>query len=144
MDRRVWDANSGSLLKSFLVADKNIPVCFAKWTPNQKYILCGSFDGTWKLLQAQTGSVARVYTGHMFNDYCLFAAFSLTRGKWIVSGSADNNVCIWDINTRALLQRLPGHTDVVVAVAAHPSVDLIASGALDNDKTVRLWRPTGP
>jgi len=86
--------------------------------------------------------VARVYSGHVFNDYCLFAAFSVTRGKYIVSGSADNRVCIWDINSKNLLQRLQGHTDVVVAVAAHPSLDLIASGALDTDKTVRLWKPT--
>lgn len=30
--------------------------------------------------------------------------------------------------------------DVVVAVAAHPHQSILASGALDGDKTVRLWR----
>jgi hypothetical protein len=34
--------------------------------------------------------------------------------------------------------------DVVVAVAAHPSKNIIASGALDKDKTVRLWQPRDP
>jgi len=29
----------------------------------------------------------------------------------------------------------------VVAVSAHPTQDIIASGALDNDRTVRLWKP---
>lgn len=138
--RRVWDVQSGKLLKNFLVSEKNVPVCFAKWSPNEKYILCGSFDGNWKLLNSENGRVARLYNGHMFNDYCLFAAFSLTKGKYIVSGSADNTVCVWDINTKKLLQRLNGHSDVVVAVAAHPTMDLIASGALDEDKTVRLWK----
>jgi len=74
----------------------------------------------------------------LFNDYCVFAAFSLTSGKFIVSGSADNNIYLWDLNSRLLLQKLMGHTDVVVAVSAHPYSDIIASGSLD--KTVRLWK----
>jgi len=140
---KVWDVTTGALLNSFL-GSANTPVCFAKWSPNSKYILVGSFDGTWKLLNAKTGKAARIYTGHKFNDYCIFASFSLTGGKWIVSGSAENSVCIWDINSQELLQRLEGHNDVVVAVSAHPSVDIIASGALDNDTTVRLWKPDLP
>jgi len=93
-------------------------------------------------MNAKTGKPARIYTGHKFNDYCVFASFSLTGGKWIISGSADNTVCIWDINSSELLQRLDGHDDIVVAVSAHPSSDIIASGALDSDKTVRLWKPS--
>jgi len=83
--------------------------CFAKWSPNGKYFLVGSFDGSWKLLNAKTGMAARTYVGHQFNDYCIFGAFSLTRGKWIISGSADNTVCIWDINSKELIQQLKGH-----------------------------------
>jgi len=64
----------------------------------------------------------------------------LNGGKWIISGSADNTVCIWDINSKHLVQKLQGHNDVVVAVDAHSTSDLIASGALDSDKTVRLWK----
>jgi len=128
----------GELLKG---AEGDIPVCFAKWSPNGDYILVGSFDGTWKLLNAKTGTPTRVYKGHQFNDYCIFASFSLTSGTWIISGSADKTVCIWDLNSRHLLQQLEGHEDVVVAVSAHPTTDIIASGALDKDKTVRLWKP---
>lgn len=138
---RVWDVTSGSLLESFIVGAQNLPVCFAKWSPNSKFILAGSFDGTWKLLQANTGKVIRSYTGHQFNDYCVFASFSLTKGKWIISGSADKSVCIWDINSKQLVQKLEGHSDVVVAVASHPKEDIIASGALDSDRTIKLWRP---
>eukprot|EP01125_Pyxidicula_operculata_P021659 TRINITY_DN848_c0_g1_i1.p1 TRINITY_DN848_c0_g1~~TRINITY_DN848_c0_g1_i1.p1 ORF type:complete len:295 (+),score=41.19 TRINITY_DN848_c0_g1_i1:359-1243(+) len=138
---KVWDVESGSLLQNFAVNQHTqLPVCFAKWSPNGRYILAGSFDGTWKLINAGTGNAARLYTGHSFNDYCIFAAFSLTRGKYIISGSADNSVCIWDINSGELLQKMEGHQDVVVAVDSHPTVDMIASGALDSDNTVRLWK----
>lgn len=127
------------MLKRFSVSnDHKTPVCFAKWSPNGKYILVGSFDGTWKLLHSSSGTASRVYTGHSFNDYCVFASFSLTSGKYIISGSADNNVYLWDLNSRLLLQKLQGHKKVVVAVSSHPYSDIIASGSLD--KTVRLWK----
>lgn len=146
---RVWDTASGALLRNFLVATQEIPCCFAKsaplppprsfarWSPNGKYLLVGSYDGSWKLLNAKTGAAARQYVGHQFNDYLIVGAFSLTRGKWIISGSADKTVCVWDINTRELIQRLEGHSDVVVAVSAHPSRDLIASGSLD--QRIKIW-----
>jgi len=117
--------------------------CFAKWSPNAKYLLVGSFDGTWKLCESKTGKLSRTYVGHEFNDYCIFASFQLNGGKWIISGSAgDNTVCIWDINSKNLVQKLKGHSDVVVAVEAHPTSSMIASGALDAD--VRLWKPIIP
>ena len=48
-------------------------------------------------------------------------------------------VYIWDLRSRQIVQKLTGHTDMVLAVACHPSKSLIASGALDIDKTVRIW-----
>jgi len=137
---RIWEVATGQLIRTF-VADAAIPVCFVKWSPNSKFILMGSFDDTWKLLNATTGEVVRTYTGHKFNEYCLFASFCLTEGKNIISGSADNTICVWDLNSKRLLQKLSGHSDVVVAVAAHPTKNIIASGSLD--KYVMLWTPDG-
>ena len=34
-----------------------------------------------------------------------------------MSGSEDNKVYLWDLQTREIVQVLEGHTDVVVAVA---------------------------
>jgi len=128
-------------LKKFIVSKPDLPVCFANWSPNSKYLIVGTFDDTWKLINAKNEQTVRTYTGHKFNDYCIFGSFSMTDGRSFFSGSADNTICMWDINTKALMQKLVGHTDVVVAVAAHPSKNIIASGALDKDKTVRLWQP---
>ncbi len=64
-------------------------------------------------------------------------------------GGEDRGVRLWDLNSGALAQLLPGradaaapgdgHCDTVVALDAHPTRRLLASGALDADRTVKLW-----
>jgi COMPASS component SWD3 len=64
-----------------------------------------------------------------------------------ISGSEDNLVYIWDLQSKKIVQKLEGHTGipplhfinlgVVLAVASHPSENIIASGSLDKD--VYLW-----
>jgi len=135
---RIWDVDTANCLNSFLISGPCVPVSFARWSPNGLYVLVGSFDGTWKLLNTVTGKIAKTYSGHEFNSYCIYGSFF--HGKSIVSGSADNTVCVWDINTKELVHKLEGHDDVVVAVASHPTRNVIASGALEKDKTVKLWK----
>jgi len=138
---RVWDVDTGNLLNSYLIKDQVTPVYFARWSPNGNYILVGSCDGSWKLLSSKEGNVVKTFSGHQFNNYCIYGSFFITPGdpKRIISGSADKSVCIWNINTTELVQKLNGHDDVVVAVDSHPTRGLIASGALEKDKTIKLW-----
>jgi len=60
-----------------------------------------------------------------------------------VSGSEDNKIYLWDLQTREIMQVLDGHQDVVVAVATHPQQNMIASGSMDSDLTVKVWVDRG-
>ncbi|KAF7363072.1 WD40 repeat-like protein [Mycena venus] len=58
-------------------------------------------------------------------------------GKRIVSGSCDKTVCVWDVQTGALLIRPIQHDDLVWSVAFSPDGEQIVSGG--RDTKVRVW-----
>lgn len=58
-------------------------------------------------------------------------------GSFLVSGSADNSVKVWDISTLKETKTLNGHIDAVMAVSVHPDCATIASAS--QDRTVRIW-----
>lgn len=59
-------------------------------------------------------------------------------GKIIVSGSEDNTIKLWDLNTGECLATLEGHEAGVRAVAISPDGQLLVSGSADN--TIKLWQ----
>lgn len=95
---------------------------------------------TLKLWDYNKGKCLRTYQGHRNEKYCIFANFSVTGGKWVVSGSEDNQVYVWNLQTKEIVQKLSGHQDAVLCTACHPIENVIASAALENDKTIRLWK----
>lgn len=99
--------------------------------------LNANFLNMQRLWNYATGKILKHYTGHTNSKYCIFATFSVTNGKYIVSGSEDNCVYLWNLQDRNVFQRLEGHTDAVLSVSCHPTENKIASASLD--RTIRIW-----
>ena len=82
------------------------------------------------------GSAQEIETlaGHSESVY----AIDVSRdGKWIVTGSFDKTLRIWDVGTRKTAVTLTGHTGSVLTVAISADGQRIASGSLDN--IIKLW-----
>ncbi len=56
---------------------------------------------------------------------------------YIISGSLDHTLKIWDYKTYALINTLHGHDDGVRSVAHIQNTNFIVSGS--EDKSVKIW-----
>jgi WD40 repeat protein len=91
------------------------------------------------------GPLIRILEGHT----SWVSAVAVTPdGKHAISGSLDNTLRVWDIESGEEIQRLVGHTNGVNAVAITPDGKHAISGSWDNtlrvisgswDKTLRVW-----
>ena len=64
--------------------------------------------------------------------------FGTVKGKWVMSGSEDSHLYVWDLNTCQVVGKFTGHTRPVLSCDVHPSDQVIVSGSLD--KIIKIWR----
>ncbi|WWC59183.1 uncharacterized protein I303_101732 [Kwoniella dejecticola CBS 10117] len=62
------------------------------------------------------------------------------KDAWIIAGSENGKIVIWDLQSKSVMQVLEGHTSTVVALAVHPSGRIVASGSLEPERSIKLWR----
>ena len=74
--------------------------------------------------------------GHIsYSDYW----YDVPDGKYLISGSYDSKIKIFDVNNNFELMGELEHTDRVVSCIWHPEIPLIISTSAD--KTARVWIP---
>ena len=86
------------------------------------------------------GKCLKTYQGHKNEKFSIAGTFGVYGDgdqAFVVSGSEDNTLVIWDVSTKNILQKLEGHEGVVLGVDTHPDSSLLVSGGLDF--TVRVW-----
>lgn len=134
---RIWDTATGQCLQT-LVHEDNAPVVSVRFSPNGKYVLAWTLDGCIRLWDYVEGLCKKTYQGHENQKYSIGGAFGVYGNEaFVVSGSEDGSIVLWDVKSKNILQRLYGHDGVVLWVETHPFLDMLVSGGLD--QKVKIW-----
>lgn len=150
---RLWDAFTGQCLKT-LVHGEAMPIGHVTFSPNGFQLLASSLDNSIRLWDMANGRVLKTYVGHQNAKFALKSAFTAwdtsdsnqssngTYSKlpcFVVAGSEDQKVYLWDLQSKQVEHTLQSHRDVVLCIAAHPSKPIIASASLDRDPCIKVW-----
>ena len=106
----------------------------ADFSPDGKYIVTASFDGTARIWDATTGRETMQLVGH--TDRLSSAAFS-PDARRIVTAAHDRTARIWDARTGIQLVQLNGHTDGVRSAEFSSDGSHVVTSSYD--LTARIW-----
>ncbi|KNC83878.1 hypothetical protein SARC_03903 [Sphaeroforma arctica JP610] len=104
------------------------------------YRFGGSFNSFMPPGDHEDDNSIMTYRGHYVSRTLCRVKFSsehTTGERFIAAGSADGDICIWDVLTGAKVRILKGHDDVVRDVAFHPYENILASSSWD--MSIRIW-----
>ncbi|MEH2336799.1 serine/threonine-protein kinase [Nostoc sp.] len=143
---KLWDVNTGTEICT--ITGHQLQVNSVAFNPQGQLLASASYDRTIRLWQipALEGSprglqnrpcysLLGTLSGHAWA--VLTVAFS-PDGKILATGSDDNTIKLWEVNTGQLICTLVGHSWSVVAVAFTADGETLLSASCD--KTVKLWR----
>ncbi|KAI9064284.1 WD40 repeat-like protein [Trametes sanguinea] len=91
-------------------------------------------------LDLETGKTLQLFKGHTAPVTCL--AFvdrepGSGKGDLLVTGSWDQTIKVWDIESKEIISSTPAHSDFVKALLIIPDLRLLVSSG--SDKIVRFW-----
>ena len=111
------------------------------YSPDGTQLAVASSMGTW-LYDAHSGEVLNLLARHTGTNpdadrLTVYSVAYSPDGSMLASGSHDQVICLWDVETGELQNTLTGHTHRVLSVVYSPDGTTLASASWDN--TVRLW-----
>lgn len=110
-----------------------------KVSHDSQYALVNHAPDEIQLWNIKSGAQQRRYTGQRQGQDVIRSCFGGVNGNFVVSGSEDRKVYIWQLDTGVLLEVLEGHgPGNVNSVAWHPHNEQMFASASD-DGTVRIW-----
>ncbi|XP_012339153.1 DDB1- and CUL4-associated factor 8 isoform X2 [Apis florea] len=143
-DRRNVSAPVHELCPEHLRSNKYVHVTCALYNYDGTEVLASYNDEDIYLFDAvlpQTGDFAHKYEGHRNNATVKGVNFFGPKSEFVMSGSDCGNIFIWEKNSEAIVNWMPGDEQGVVnCLEPHPHIPIIATSGLDCD--VKIWAPS--
>jgi Tol biopolymer transport system component len=125
-----WDVLNGGKLKSLYIYHNRL----FKISPNGKYMISTGSENELIISNIDTFRILHTFAfAHL--GHITTVAFS-PDNKYIVSGSEDHTIKVWDIENGKELQTLSGHTASINSVSYSPDGKYIVSGSKDH---IKVW-----
>lgn len=131
---KCWDIRTNKVV--YALAEHTDTITGIKLSPDGSFLLSNSMDGKlmcWDVRPyVQDKRLVDVFTSHSHDvQHLLLRCAWSPDGNRVSCGSADRFVYVWDVDTKRLLYKLPGHAGAVTTVDFHPKEPIIASCGLD-------------
>jgi WD40 repeat protein len=142
-----WDREIGECIRTYKGHSLNDP--YLSYSSDGCRIILGSKDGTIKEWDMETGECIRTYTGHSSSVdvsgmlKCTVYSSSIesvsynSNGKRIISGSSDNTIKEWDVETGECIKTYTGHSSSVESVSY--SIDNHRIVSVSSDNIIKEW-----
>jgi WD repeat-containing protein 61 len=131
----VWSINDFSLIASLKLCDKKIRSIDFNIILKEAAIGCG--DGSIRIFDFETFVEKKILKGHV-DDFSVNTVRYHPNGKYLLSGSRDAYLNVWDIeNDYALIHHIPAHNYAIYSIVFSPDKNLFATGS--RDKTIKIW-----
>ena len=111
---RIWDIAKGTQvreIKAHTTPAANPVYCVA-WSPDSKQIVSGSLDKSLKLWDASNGNAVREFKPYKEKEFDkghrdgVFSAALTPDGKFLVSGSSDHTLKVWNVADGSVVREL--------------------------------------
>lgn len=143
-DRRNVSKPMHELCPKHLTEKKHVHITCALYNYDGTEVLASYNDEDIYLfdtISPQPGHFAHKYEGHRNNATVKGVNFFGPKSEFVISGSDCGNIFIWDKNTEAIVNWMPGDEQGVVnCLEPHPHIPILATSGLDCD--VKVWAPS--
>jgi centriolar protein POC1 len=131
----VWDLNTLKLLHVIQVSNDTIRSIAID--PINKQVAFGCRDNKVKIYDLVDYSFVTTLEGEAGHTMSVFSTQFSPAGNYLVTGSRDAQIKIWNTANYELMQNIPGHLFAVNAIAFHPTQPYFATASMD--KSIKLW-----
>ncbi|BFZ60031.1 WD repeat-containing protein 83 [Saitoella coloradoensis] len=130
---RTYDLRKGQLRTDTMSA----PVTSLQQTIDSGAVLVTTLDSTLRLLDTSQGTLLQSYKGHKNSEYRIQSCLGKNE-EFVVSGSEDGNVYVWDLLEGGAVSKVTCHDGKVVSgVSFHPKENQMLTCGTDG--TVTVW-----